>query len=157
MPETCRGAVRPRRGFNLIELLFALTLLGILLAFGAPRLATAREHAAVRSARQQVQGYLAAAREAARQRGSAAVFHVNTSASSIWVVGTPATDTIAARRSLASEFAVETSSNVSEVRFNSRGFATNLAGTGVIRVSRNGFTDSVCVSRLGAVTTRCGF
>lgn len=157
MLNTPRGAARPRRGFNIIELLFALVLFGILVAFGAPRLAAAREQAAVRSARQQVQGYLMAARSTAMQRGSASVFYANASAASIWVAGAATTDTVAAPFSLSTEYAVELSGNVDEVRFNSRGFATNLAGNGVIRISRNGNSDSLCVSRLGAITTKCGF
>jgi prepilin-type N-terminal cleavage/methylation domain-containing protein len=156
MLETRRGGVRPRPGFNMIELLFALLLLGILFTFGAPRLAAAREHAAVRSARQQVQGYLQTARATAMQRGTPAIFHASSVAGSIWVVDNSA-DTVASKRSLASEYDVTLSSSVAEVRFNSRGFATNLAGNGVIKVTRNGYSDSLCVSRLGAITARCGF
>ena len=159
MPEYPRPLVRPRRGINLIELLGALALSGILLAMGAPRLSSIRDKGAVRSAKQQLNSYLVAARSAAMRSGVAASFHVT--GDTIWVTSestTGASQSVAAPLVLSSaSMPLTVTSPVTYVRFNSRGFATNLDGNKVFRVVRAGYSDSVCVSRLGNVSSLCGF
>lgn len=158
MPQNRRTVVRLRRGFNIIELLAALAFMSILLAMGAPKLLTLRDRGAVRSAKQQVSGYLQTARATAVREGTAATFHA--SGDTVWVTAEStggATTVLGSPIPLASEFAVSLAAGSGTVRFNSRGFATNLAANQVFRVTRAGFSDSVCVSRLGTITSQCGF
>jgi prepilin-type N-terminal cleavage/methylation domain-containing protein len=158
MLENRRTVVRSRQGFNIIELLAALAFMSILLAIGAPKLLTLRDRGAVRTAKQQVSGYLAAARTTAIREGTAATFHA--SGDSVWVSAerpAGATVVVGSPIPLSSEYAVTLAAGASAVRFNSRGFATNLASNHVFRVTRAGFSDSVCVSRLGTITSQCGF
>lgn len=157
MPQNRRTVVRLRRGFNIIELLAALAFMSILLAMGAPKLLTLRDRGAVRSAKQQVSGYLQTARATAVREGSAATFHA--SGDTVWVTAESggSTTVLGSPIPLSSEFAVSLAAGAGTVRFNSRGFATNLAANQVFRVTRAGFSDSVCVSRLGTITSQCGF
>ncbi|HEX6252307.1 MAG TPA: GspH/FimT family pseudopilin [Gemmatimonadaceae bacterium] len=149
--------VRLRRGFNIIELLAALAFMSILLVMGAPKLLTLRDRGAVRSAKQQVSGYLQTARATALREGTPATFHA--SGDTVWVTAESggSTTVLGSPIPLASEFAVTLAAGSGTVRFNSRGFATNLAANQVFRVTRAGFSDSVCVSRLGTITSQCGF
>ena len=157
MPQNRRTVVRLRRGFNIIELLAALAFMSILLVMGAPKLLTLRDRGAVRSAKQQVSGYLQTARATALREGTAATFHA--SGDTVWVTAESggSTTVLGSPIPLASEFAVTLAAGSGTVRFNSRGFATNLAANQVFRVTRAGFSDSVCVSRLGTITSQCGF
>jgi Tfp pilus assembly protein FimT len=158
MLENRRTVVRPRQGFNIIELLASLAFMSLLLVIGAPKLLTLRDRGAVRSAKQQVTGYLAAARATAIREGRAATFHA--SGDTVWVSRENQAGTaivVGSPIPLKSEFAVSLSTGASTVRFNPRGFATNLASSRVFRVTRAGFSDSVCVSRLGTITSQCGF
>ncbi|HUF65468.1 MAG TPA: GspH/FimT family pseudopilin [Gemmatimonadaceae bacterium] len=158
MLENRRTVVRPRQGFNIIELLAALAFMSILLVIGAPKLLTLRDRGAVRSAKQQVSGYLAAARATAMREGTAASFHA--SGDTVWVSAentAGGTAIVGSAIPLSSEFAVSLAAGANTVRFNSRGFATNLAANQVFRVTRAGFSDSICVSRLGTITSQCGF
>jgi type II secretory pathway pseudopilin PulG len=138
----------------MVELVVAVTLMGILMAILGPRLGATRDRGSVRSAKQKVTAYLATTRAAAIRRGRPATFHA--SGGTIWVsVG--GTDTVAARISLSGEYSVAFEATTDSVRFDARGFATNVPGTQVFRLSRAGYSDSVCVSRGGMVATRCGF
>ncbi len=157
MLENRRTVVRQRQGFNIIELLAALAFMSLLLAIGSPKLLTLRDRGAVRSAKQQVAGYLAAARAAAMREGRAASFHA--SGDTVWVsvesAGGPLV--VGSPIPLSSEHSVSLAAGSNTVRFNSRGFATNLVSNQVYRITRSGFSDSVCVSRLGTITSQCGF
>lgn len=158
MLEYRRTVVRPRQGFNIIELLAALAFMSILLAIGAPKLLTLRDRGAVRSAKQKVSGYLVAARATAMREGTAASF--NASGDTVWVSTEASAGpdvVVASPIPLGAEFAVTLAAGTNTVRFNSRGFATNLAANHVFRVTRAGFSDSICVSRLGTITSQCGF
>lgn len=158
MLENRRTVVRQRQGFNIIELLAALAFMSLLLAIGAPKLLTLRDRGAVRSAKQQVAGYLVAARAAAMREGRAASF--NASGDTVWVSLETATGpalVVGSPIPLSSEYSVSLAAGSNTVRFNSRGFATNLVSNQVYRVTRSGFSDSVCVSRLGTITSQCGF
>ena len=157
---TARGrrrakAVLPRRrGFTFIELVVAVSLMGMLLAILGPRIGATRDRGAVRSAKQKVSAYLATTRAAAIRRGRPATFHA--SGGSIWVsIG--GTDTVAARISLGEEYSVVFEATTDSVRFDARGFATNIPGTQVFRLRRAAYSDSVCVSRGGLIASRCGF
>lgn len=134
-----------------------MVVMGILAAVAMPKLTGIRRNAAVRSAKQQVGAYLATARSAAIRRGRPTTFHID--GNTIWITserpGTPI-DTVARPIPLDSEYAVTLSAIVNTVRFDARGFPTNLAGRQVFGVAAGGFSDSVCISR-GGLVGRCGF
>lgn len=133
----------------------ALVVMGILLGMLGPRLGSIRDRGAVRSGKQQVSAYLATARAAAIRRGRPATFHA--ASNSIWV--TVGADTVGSRIALGDEYSITLSSAsaIDSVRFDARGFATNLPGTQIFRVTRGVYRDSVCVSRAGMIARRCGF
>lgn len=154
-PPKTRSGARP--GFTAVELIIALTVLSIMLGLGLPKLAVARDRAAVRGAKQQVIAYLASARATAIRRGVPAQFHATDN--TIWVTATTASagrDTVGASKPLGSEYAV-TLTGTDSLLFDARGFVTNLAATQKFLVTRAEFSDSLCVSRAGLIASRCGF
>ena len=70
-------------GFTLIEILIAITLIGIMTAVAMPRLKNSMAAESVRSARRDVVSHLAKARGAAASRGCRAVF--NMVGTRVWV------------------------------------------------------------------------
>lgn len=138
----------------MVELVVVVALMGILMAILGPRIGATRDRGAVRSAKQKVSAYLATTRAAAIRRGRPATFHATNG--HVWVsVG--GTDTVAAPVSLSDEYSVTFEATTDSVRFDARGFATNVPGTQVFRLTRSGYSDSVCVSRGGLIGARCGF
>ncbi len=74
-----------RLGFTLLEVLFALVIMGVVLALGVPRLRDWMTHEGARAARLEVTTKLAAARSAAVQRGCQAELHIDDATSQVWV------------------------------------------------------------------------
>jgi type II secretory pathway pseudopilin PulG len=133
-----------------------VVVLGIIAAVALPRLGSAQRHGTVKVGTQKVHAYLVTARIGAMRRGRPTTFHAVEN--SIWVTSlTPAggVETIAAPIPLDSDLGVTLDAGAATVSFNSRGF-TDLNSSRVFRISRTGFSDSVCVSRAGVVG-RCGF
>jgi hypothetical protein len=52
-------------------------------------------------------------------------------------------------------FGVSVTPSTDSILFDSRGMASNLAGSRVYVLTRNGLKDSVCVSRLGQISRNC--
>lgn len=101
-------AVRQQRGFTLIEVLVALTILGLLLAMGAPAVGDWLRNAQIRTAAESLQNGLQQAREEAVRRNKAVEFLLVTD--STWQVRLA--DPSATNRMLASRSSAEGSANV---------------------------------------------
>lgn len=142
-------------GFTLVEVMIAVVVMGMIMAIGAPKLASIRDQAAVRSATQQIGAYVATARAAAIRRGLRANF--KTSADTMWVeIQQPgAPEAIVPRIPLASTFNVAVQSSGDSITFDARGFALGLNATQKFIVTRAAAKDSVCVTRLGMVSKGC--
>lgn len=142
-----------RAGFSLVELLFAITIAGILMALAYPKMGPMRDRAGLRSARQVVAGHIATARQAAIRRGTSATFHVDGNA--LWVSSNGGVDTVAARHDLLEQHGVTMVTPLTAVTYNARGLARVTATPRYIKLERGNATDSVCVNILGALG-RCG-
>lgn len=140
----------------MIEVMIAVVIMGLIMAMGAPRLASIRDKASARAATQQIGSYVATARAAAIRRGLRANF--KTKGDTMWVeIQQPsAAEIIAPRLALSATFNVALVSSVDSIVFDARGFAVNLAGTQKFVVTRAAVRDSTCVTRLGMVSPKCG-
>ncbi len=135
--------------------MIAVVLMGIITAIGAPKLASIRDKASVRSATQQIGAYVATSRAAAIRRGMRANF--KTRGDTMWIeIQQPgAPELIAPRIPLSATFNVGLTSTTDSIVFDARGFAINLAGTQKFVVTRSSVRDSICVTRLGMVSPKC--
>lgn len=138
MSPQCRSGRRSpsRRGFTLLELLMALTILGIAIAFAGPRIATLTSKARAQSAAQQLVGDLGRARIEAIKRNTAVAFTRTDSATySITYVGSRSLD------------GATFTSGPDSILF--APFGPPLLGGGTFVVDVNGYTRSVTVSAAG--------
>jgi prepilin-type N-terminal cleavage/methylation domain-containing protein len=150
---------RPPRGFTVIELAMVVTMIGLLVLISFPRLAALNARTDLRSAGQRLASTVTVARGAAIRRGRHAFF--NQDGSTIWVTvdtGGVNPDTVLGKVSLDSTYGVSivqpTAPTV--IDFDPRGIGNN---SNIVMsrfyLSKNGYTDSVCVSRLGDVRKGC--
>lgn len=139
----------------MVELMIAVVLMGIIMAMGAPKLASIRDRASVRSATQQIGAYVATTRAAAIRRGMRANFKM--SADTMWIeIQQPgAPELIAPRIPLKETFNVAVSTITDSIVFDARGFAIYPSVTSKFVVSRAAAKDSTCVTRLGMVSPKC--
>lgn len=149
--------MRSRMGFTMAEVAIVIVLIGLLAAFAYPRLAPARESAALNAAKRHLITQLGAARATAVQRGRAVALH--TDGTDIWLttaVGGVETE-IGPRAKVYDQFETKIEASHDPVVFDSRGFSTSLplAG-GKFLLHRAERTDSVCVSRFGTIVQECG-
>jgi prepilin-type N-terminal cleavage/methylation domain-containing protein len=150
--------VRGRRpGFTVIELLLVMVISGIAMAMAMPKLAAVRDRSALRGARQQVSSYVTMARGAAVRRRLPAQVRFSSNTAWITVTQTNGTNTaLGGTIQLASDHKVTMTTSVTNINFDQRGIASNLVGTTILRFTRNGLKDSLCVNRLGLISKRCG-
>ena len=144
---------RHRLGFTFAELMVVIVVAVIVMSIGVPRFNYLQQGANVRSARDQIAGYLATTRAAAIQRGRDARFTLKADTivverdqgGGVWVNVRP-------KLSLYDTFKVSVaSSGVTTITYNSRGTAKSLVGTQRIVVSRDTKKDSVCISKFGMI------
>lgn len=151
--------MRYRNGFTAAELLMVVSIVGLVSAFGFPRLSQAREESARNSAKGYVATYIATARAAAIQHSRTARF--NTTGNALWVTvrNAAGTDvTIAGPTQLDSLYDVSLESTVTSIAFDPRGLATALPTEGATFTLRRGDAQEViCVTRMGMVRVEgCG-
>lgn len=142
-----------RKGFTLVELLIAITVAGILLGLGLPRLRAAMIQEQVRSARREVTTRLAQARAVAVQRGCPATLSLNAAATQVWVTacrtgGVAGIDTIGSVANLGTRYQVAMAASSNAVVFGPHGVATG-AGWVALKFARSGHTDSLAISPVG--------
>jgi len=149
------------RGFTLVELLIALTVLGTLLAIAWPSAQGTRARWAVRAAGDAFVARHSMARAIAVRYGRVAELHIDAAAGRVWAeVDTSATgsgvkDTVGPVLDLSDDFGVTTTSTGSVLCFDGRGMSTERAGCdadGVtLTFALQGHVDTVTTSAVGKV------
>jgi len=138
-----RSASRP--AFSLLEATIVLTVMAILLAVVAPRLAALRDATAVRGAMAELGGQLAFARQTAIARRVTAAVVIDSVAG---VVEVRTRGVRVSRRQLRAVYGIVLASNRDSAVYDARGLGfgvTNLTVT----VRRGAFVDTLTMSRLG--------
>jgi type IV fimbrial biogenesis protein FimT len=140
---------RSRSGFSLIELLIAVTLLGLLLAIAAPRVQEASTTQNVRGARAAVANLYARARIYAVQQRVPVTLQFGDSTAWITAPLGAGLDTIGAVEHLGRQFGVSVAASGS-VSISPVGMVN--AGTPIrVSVTKSGHTDSVVISGYGKI------
>ncbi len=144
-------------GFTLIEMLMVFVIMGIVLSLASPKLSRAAGQMAVRNSRNEVSAMISLARALAIQNGRRAAFiqEGNTVRVELAQGSGSATDTMAIR-DLSAQHKVALGPNAKvTIPFDPRGFAipTSKDQSRVITMTRDGFTDTVCVFGLGKIST----
>jgi prepilin-type N-terminal cleavage/methylation domain-containing protein len=142
-----------RRGFTFVEMMTVIILVGIIAAFGIPRLRGSLEKQNVRSGKAAIATLVATARSVAVQRGCPATLHMNTD--SVWVtacgVNPPAASvTVGTKKFVASTYGVTLSSTAPTIVYDPRGLST-LFQTTTVQVIGTTIQDSVVINQLGKV------
>jgi prepilin-type N-terminal cleavage/methylation domain-containing protein len=133
--------------FTLLELTVALVIVGLLMAFAAPRFAGLRDGAAVRGAMAELGATFSLARETAIARRTMVVVFIDTAAGTV-VVRTP--EQIVLRRGLRSTFGIVLGSNRDSTVYDARGLGYGVANL-TVTIRRGAFVDTLTMSRLGRV------
>lgn len=141
-----------RRGFSAIELLVVLAIVGVITAFGIPRVRLAIVKSNIRSAKAAFGTLVVKARAAAVARGCNATLTLDNGTVSISVCADTGSGTqiLGGVDSLAARFNVTMTSSATTLQFDPRGLSTTYA-TLIARFSSNSLTDSVIVNQLGQV------
>ena len=142
-----------QRGFSLIQLLVAMSIMAVMLGLGYPKLKDSVIKEAVRSARREVTTQIAVTREVAAQRGCSATLHIDEGAASrIWVtacsVNGSGVDTVGAVEQLSSRFGVEMESSTDSIVFTPQGLRRGMTWVG-LRFSLAGHSDTLAISPVG--------
>jgi len=153
-------ASRRRAGYTLVETLLVISIIGILAATAAPRLARLKDQAQLTGATTRFHRAITTARQSAIQRGRRAYFRHN--ANWIWViVDTTAADSVIVlpRYNIYDQYGVEVvyPSGVSTIEYDPRGVSTQSTKQAfAFKHTNSGTVDSLCVSRLGnTIRDRC--
>ena len=151
---------RSRSGFTLIETMVVVVVAGLIMAMTLPRFSAMFDRVSVRSAKQQMTAYLAAARAAAIRQSQTSQFHVASDA--IWTnVNQPGGTNINVTKKVYLKTArgvtvtLSGSSATDSIMYDSRGMG-NTGASKTYVLTRNNYKDSVCVSRLGLIARNCG-
>ena len=143
-----------KRGFSAIELLTVLVIVGIITAFGIPRIRSAVLRSNVRSAKAAMGTLVVKARTAAVARGCNATMTISSGTVSISVcnVNGTGTEILGGVDSLAARFNVVMRPSTT-LTFDPRGLSTNYATlvVGFSSISSSSVSDSVIVNPLGQV------
>jgi prepilin-type N-terminal cleavage/methylation domain-containing protein len=144
-----------KRGFSAIELLVVFVIIGIIAAFGIPRVRNAVIKSNVRSAKAAMGTLVAKARAAAVARGCNATMTFTSTTVSISVCSVTGTGTqiLGGVDSLPARFNVGMAASPTTLTYDPRGLATNYGTLVVVFASPdNSIRDSVIVNQLGQVT-----
>jgi prepilin-type N-terminal cleavage/methylation domain-containing protein len=154
-----------RRGFNLLEMIVTMIVIGLVIAILAPRVKDAMEKINVREAKVQLSGYVARTRGSAVARGCRTVLHVTQGTTGrVWITScksndlgaTVTVDTVGTVDQLAARYGVNLSSTVDSLTFDRRGISTTFAFS-TFRVTGLNYTnvkDSIRVNPTGKVVLR---
>lgn len=144
-------------GFTLIEMLMVFVIMGIVLSLASPKLVRAAGQMAVRNSRNEVSAMISLARALAIQNGRRTLFVQEGNVVRVELAkGLGATTDTVAARDLAAQHKVALGPSAKLViPFDPRGFAIPTAKdeSRVISISRDDFSDVVCVIGLGKIST----
>jgi type II secretion system protein H len=145
------------RGFTLIEMLLVFVIMGIVLSLAAPKLGQAAGQMAVHNARNEVSAMISLTRALAVQNGRRATFVQEGGTVRVELSkGYGSAVDIMAVRDLSTQHGVTVGpSEKLEIPFDPRGFAIpdNSGPARLMEISRDRFTDEVCVIGLGKIST----
>jgi prepilin-type N-terminal cleavage/methylation domain-containing protein len=140
-------------GFTFIEVLMVMIIIGVIAAFGIPRMRDSLQKANVRSARAAAVSQVAKARAAAVQRGCRSTLHLRTTGQ-VWVTlcgpNGSGLDTIGTVEDVAGRFNVTMTPSADSIRFDPRGLSVD-GGTTLIRFTWSNISDSIMINSLGKV------
>lgn len=140
------------RAFTLIEILVAVTIIGALVVFAFPSLASSFGKQNVRSARDGFATMHGRARANAISRGLSTTFHFG--GGDLYITAahpvTGVLDTLGDVRDLANLHGVSLTSSRDSLVFDSRGMGTETSSTLVI-LSKSGNADSLSISQIGRI------
>jgi prepilin-type N-terminal cleavage/methylation domain-containing protein len=138
-----------RRAFTLIEVALVVALMGIIGGYAAPRLFQARMRASSRSAAQAALAQVTRTRDIASRRRIAT--RVILSGSTIRALGTigGVEQEVLPTLDVSTEYGATLSSGQSEIRFDTRGFASGLNGHVEVRMYQGSVSSALCISRYG--------
>lgn len=160
----------PQHGFTLIEMMVVVAIIGITVAFAAPKIGSFRASSQMRSAKAQLASSVATARAASMQKGRPSTFKVTNNHLTVTVisdtshtVSTTATSvlTLLSNVPLDDRFGVTLTVRTpadSVITFDARGFGTTGSSNRAVYVlTGNGISDSLCVSSRGLIMKNgCG-
>ena len=143
--------MRTRRGFTMLEVVIVIVLMGIIGGYAAPRLFESRTRSSARGAAQAVVARINRTRDiASRRRIATRVVLSGTTIRSLGTVAGVEQDVLPPLN-VSTEYGATLTSARSEIRFDSRGFASGLSGHVVVRMFHGDVSSPVCVSRYGNV------
>ena len=142
-------------GFTLAESLLVMTVLGVVSAFGVPRIRHTMYSISVRSARATVTTHAAKSRAAAVQRGCRSVLHVTPGSNGhVWVTACAlrgaGRDTLGGVDPVAARFGVALVPSRDSIQYDPRGLSLERA-VATVGISRGGVADSLMINELGKV------
>lgn len=138
---------RPRTGFSLLELLTVVTVMGLMMAIAAPRVADALVRRNVKGARVAVASLYARARIHAVQTRRPTTLQFSDSLAWVTVGGAAGLDTVGSVQNLAREFGV-TIASTGTIAVQPTGLVN--AGAPIrVTVTKAGKSDSVVISGYG--------
>lgn len=145
-----RRAAFGRPGFSLIEMLIVIVVMGVVLSFTAPRLKGATTSVNVRGAASELTNRIATARQTAIRRGSDAILHVSDNKAWLMVDTKGVQSVVGDTLFFVMKYGSYVTASVDTIRYNSRGL-TNLGTGETYSITRNGVTQTVCVTGAGLV------
>lgn len=157
-----------RRGFNLLELIVVMIVVGLVIAISAPRIKDGMAKINVRSAKVSMANYVARTRGSAVARGCRTVLHMTQGTTGrVWItsckpgdvgraVALSPIDTVGTVDQLATRYGVDLYSSVDSLAFDRRGIATTFAFSTirVTGVAYSSIKDSLRVNPIGKVILR---
>jgi len=141
------------RGFTFIEILMVMIIIGVIAAFGIPRLRNTLDKQNVRSAKALLATLVATTSSVAVSRGCPAT--LNLTVDSAWVtacgVSPPAASVqVGTKKLIGDDFNVKLAPSVSTVIYDPRGISTGYTVV-TVGVVGTAVTDSVIINQLGKV------
>ena len=141
--------MRTRRWFTLLEVAIVIVLMGIIGGYAAPRLFQARMRASARSASHAVLAQVARTRDiGSRRRIATRVIFASTTIRALGTINGVEQEVLPTL-DLTREYGATLTSGRSEVRFDTRGFASGLTGHVEVRTFHGGLSSALCISKLG--------
>ena len=136
-----------RLAFSTIELVVTLTIVSLIMAIAAPRLASLRDHAAVRAATMDVGALFSRARELAMTRRQPVAVVLDSLAGTVELRSNA---TSLGRRGVRRLYGVAIVANRDSVVYDPRGLGYGLSNL-TVTLRRGSFVDTLRMSRLGRV------